>query len=141
MTVPAWVRPYIGIPFVEHGRTFEGCDCWGLCRMVLADQWGVRLPSFGEDYLSATDRAHLNAVIQGRMAPWQVVDRGHERAGDLMLMRSSGVASHIGVVVAPLWVLHVSVKHEALCERYDSVAFDRAIEGIYRHSEMAAHAA
>lgn len=29
-----WWNEYVGLPFADKGRTREGCDCWGLVRLV-----------------------------------------------------------------------------------------------------------
>ena len=43
------VRKYLGIPFADHGRDQDGCDCWGLCCLVYRQEWGIALPDMGED--------------------------------------------------------------------------------------------
>ena len=40
-----WINQYIGIPYVENGASADGCDCYGLLRVV-AEGLGKKLPSF-----------------------------------------------------------------------------------------------
>lgn len=37
---------YLAIPYRKGGRTWDGCDCWGLVRLVLKEERGIILPSF-----------------------------------------------------------------------------------------------
>lgn len=48
-----WVKKYIGIPFVSGGRDKNGCDCYGLVRLILADEYGFDLPVLLGDYSNA----------------------------------------------------------------------------------------
>lgn len=42
----AWVNDYVGVPFVENGRTRDGWDCWGLVLAVYRDRLGLELPDY-----------------------------------------------------------------------------------------------
>ncbi len=46
MRLPGWAGAYVGIPYVTGGRAREGCDCWGLVRLVYADVLRVALPEY-----------------------------------------------------------------------------------------------
>ncbi len=61
---PAWAAEYIGIPFAERGRTRAGCDCWGLVRLVLAERFGIELPSYADGYETVKDHGRLVELIQ-----------------------------------------------------------------------------
>lgn len=134
--VPEWVAEYVGLPFAEHGRERSGVDCWGLIRLVLAEQFGVGVPSYGGDYASTTDQDELGRLIRGEMAPWREVT-GRERAGDGVLLRVRGQPIHVGLVIAPGWMLHVQRDIDSTLERYDGPRWAKRIIGIYRHESMA----
>ena len=44
------MRRYVGLPWLDRGRTADGADCWGLVRLVLAGHFGVEVPSYLDDY-------------------------------------------------------------------------------------------
>ena len=37
---------FVGIPHADLGRDRAGCDCYGLLRLVYAEDLGIALPSF-----------------------------------------------------------------------------------------------
>lgn len=130
--VPAWVEPYIGLPFAEKGRGPDGYDCWGLVRRVLAEQFGLPLPDYGERYATLREHARIAAAItDGLAAGWTHVDRG--AAGDVAIFRPGGARLHIGLMVTPQRFLHAPEGRTSCIERIDSRLWWPRLEGIYRH--------
>jgi lipoprotein Spr len=134
--IPRWANAYVGIPFAPHGRTREGCDCWGLVRLVLADRFGVLLPEF-HGYEGAGDRDGIPALLNEGKAMFMPVPMHQERAGDVVLALVNGAPMHVGVVVEPGVMLHVVKGADACIEDYRRPAWSSRIEGIYRHEAMA----
>ena len=134
---PDWVNAYVGLPFRAHGRDRDGVDCWGLVRLVLADQFGTRLPSYAGGYASVEDAEDIGRLIRGEMGPWREIVPGQEQAGDVVLMRLMNQPMHVGVVVAPSseggWMLHIEDGIDACLEPYDGAKWRRRVLGLYRH--------
>ncbi|MFC7455456.1 C40 family peptidase, partial [Insolitispirillum peregrinum] len=108
--IPAWAAEYIGLPFSDHGRTRDGVDCWGLVRLVLAEQFGFDVPSHDGSYRQTTDRDDLDRLISTeRSSAWSAVPAGSEQAGDVVLLRCLGAACHVGLVVTPGIMIHAEV--------------------------------
>ena len=38
------INDFIGIPFVSKGRTFRGCDCYGLVKLYYKEVLNIELP-------------------------------------------------------------------------------------------------
>ena len=38
------IEKFIGIPFVSKGRTFKGCDCYGLVKLYYKEVLNIELP-------------------------------------------------------------------------------------------------
>lgn len=114
---PAWVADYIGIPFLDLGRTRAGCDCWGLVRLILAEQAGIMLPSFATTYHSESNWPAIvrQADTEKCSASWQCIEAGSEMTFDVaeLLTPVRGAHSwqflpvHVGLVVAAGWLVHV----------------------------------
>lgn len=124
---------YVGIPYADRGRTRAGCDCYGLVRLVMGDLAGVDLPSFAEDYLTSADRAALATLIAGEIAPWQPVALGAEQSFDGVLLRVGRSLSHIGLVVTPGRMLHVSEGGTSCIESYRAPPWSLRLAGLYRY--------
>ena len=97
----AWVREYVGIPFLDRGRDRRGCDCWGLVRLVLGERFGVDLPDYSEGYEGNADWTGIAQLIGSarESGAWSRIDSIAEaRVGDVVVLR--GIPPHIGVVVS-----------------------------------------
>jgi cell wall-associated NlpC family hydrolase len=123
---------FVGIPFADKGRTFDGCDCWGLVRLVLAELRGIALPSYSEQYVAAEDRRALSELIAGELGPWREVPDGSEQPFDAVLMREGRFARHIGLVIAPGRLLHVEQGRTSCIERYRDGVIRPRVVGFYR---------
>jgi len=125
--------PFVGIPYLDRGRTIEGCDCYGLLRLVMAELRGVELPSFSDLYVTAADIHAIACLVEGGLDQWDRVAAGKEQAFDGVLMRRGRDIRHIGVVIEPGRLLHVDRGQTSRIERYRPPApLAARVVGFYR---------
>jgi len=130
--VPEWTADYIGLPFREKGRDRDGLDCWGLVRLVLAERFGLTLPSYDDDYACSLELEENARLIAGRKGDWAEVPEGGEQAGDVLLLRMDGHECHVGIVAAPGIMLHIEAGHDAVWDRYRGLRWKNRVVGVYR---------
>lgn len=131
------IADYIGIPFLTHGRTREGLDCWGLVRLVYHERFGIDLPSLAEGYADATlDRSGVCSLVEAERPAWILVTPGEEQPGDVVLLRLRGLPVHVGVVTRPGWMLHVTAGVETTEERFDDGLWKLRVAGVFRHRAL-----
>ena len=53
---------YIGLRYLDNGRTESGVDCWGLARLFYKQEYNIDLPSYSEEYSGGTDARILQVV-------------------------------------------------------------------------------
>ncbi|MGH6937920.1 host specificity factor TipJ family phage tail protein [Hypericibacter sp.] len=148
---PAWVAGYIGIPFVELGRDREGCDCWGLQRLVFNGRLGIELPSRDTEYRGARRRdiAANAALIKAHIdEDWQKVaekpDDGNcpldgIRLYDLLLIKKYGEPAHVGMVVARGQMLHIEQGVDSCVVEFDKPDQLPGILEVRRHRRLCGH--
>ena len=126
-----WVKKYVGIPFLSNGRTLAGCDCYGLVRLVLRNEYGIDLPELSDNYadaLNVKETARLFAeqlpVLAGQKIP-----APQERA--VVIITEHGVAAHIGIVAGGGYILHTGIKTGSICQRESHPGLRGRIEGYY----------
>lgn len=125
-----WAERYVGIPFVERGRSREGLDCWGLALLVLAEQFRLQnLPDFLDRYAGTRDKA-LPSVFAEGLRQWQPVLA--PAPGDIVVLKIGGKPWHVGVVIARNLMLTIDRGTASVIERLDSLRWSGRIEGYYR---------
>lgn len=146
--LPVWAREYIGIAFLDKGRTHEGCDCWGLNRLIWGEQFALWVPSFLDVYEDAHDGVTVaKAIINyGLIDPiWQRISAGHERLGDGVHLvgyckidgRWERAEAHVGIVLVPGVLIHIEHGIDASLMNYrEKLAGAKRVLGFYRHKEL-----
>lgn len=126
---------FVGIPYLDKGRSIVGLDCWGLLWIVFRELRGINLPSFAERYVTGSDRMAIARLIAGELDDWAAIPAGDEQAFDGVLMREGDFQRHIGIVTSPGMVLHVQSGETSRIERYRSGLLANRIAGFYRYRD------
>lgn len=137
--VTAWVERYLRIPYRDMGRNGDGCDCWGLVRIVLAERADIHLPTHATVAASG-----FNAKISEEAEHWFHVKQGSEKPFDVVRLRSTFVARglpvssdiHLGIVTRKGWMLHTEEKTGPVHVRLDHPAIRGRVRQIYRHRDL-----
>jgi len=144
--IPVWAGDYVGIPFVDLGRDRDGCDCWGLVRMILAERAGLVLPCWATAYESEANRQRVLGLAEDQKSdgPWRRIEPPAERTFDVVELtqpvRSVDgwrfLAIHAGLVVTPGWLIHVERATAALLVDYRRLPMRNRVVAFWRHREL-----
>lgn len=126
-----WSGGYLGLPYLDQGRTLAGIDCWGLCFLVMAAH-GRPVPSYAGLYASHEERREIAGLIQAAKPEWKRVQPAQEL--DLVSFRRGGLESHIGIVVRPGTMLHITRDKPSCLERYDAGYWAGRLTGTWRYA-------
>lgn len=131
---------FVGIPFLDRGRTVAGADCWGLTRLALLKVAGLELPAYDEHYSSASERRINAEMIDGKssMGDWCEVAAGSEQRFDVVVMRDGRFHSHMALVTRPGRMLHTYQGSGSCVDRYHNSPFREKVVAFYRHRSMIA---
>ena len=134
VVIPLWCAPYVGLPYVQGGRSLKGVDCWGLVRLVLQDRAGLELPVHG------ATRFVERALARAMAGPdWSRVEQ--PRALDVVIMVTpvgDGLAAplHVGVMVSATHLLHVDEDALSHCVALRDATVRPRLDGFWRHREL-----
>jgi len=133
MPIPFWAGHYIGLPFYDHGRDALGLDCWGLVRLVMAEQFGIALPLYSGEYQRTTQVEKISNLIERESSKWKLIKSGDEECGDVIVLRMRGKPMHVGIVLGDKRMLHIEVGINSIIEKYSGSRWDKRISGFYRY--------
>lgn len=123
---------YVGVPRLYHGRTPAGWDCWGLVRYVGTHDLGFDWPDFDAAYADCVngDPRTTATAISRVLGHWRLVETPYPGCVATFDRRGlQGVSDprifHVGLIVAPGQMLHVTEESGTVIERYDGFIWKR----------------
>lgn len=132
--LPSWIAQYVGIPYRALGRDRDGCDCWGLLALIYREQFGRDLPDYAmQRWSDGADERVVGHGAQEYASQFVPVPLGEEALGDGVLLRMRGHPLHVGLVLAPGWMLHTHESADSCVESYERFTWKNRVIGIYRY--------
>ena len=133
-----WSVGYVGIPFLDNGHSASGCHCWGLVHLVLKQERGIDVPTYGE--ISAIELAKVAKTMARDQfnKPWIKVTEPREFDVALMYAMEGGhrLLGHAGIMTSPTTVLHVWAATDAVNMSIDHPRVRYRLVGFYRHEAL-----
>jgi len=131
--LPIWLSEYIGIPWVKHGRTGTGVDCWGLLWLIYSKHFRIDINGL----LSAYDDTGIGArevsgVIDGEKSNWRCVEQENVRLGDVVVFNLASIPSHVGMLLDSDNFIHVLEGTHSVIDKWKGLNWASRIEGVYR---------
>lgn len=111
----SWSFAFVGIPFKDRGTGWDGCDCYGLARLILKTRLGIHLPLYPE-IATVNDPAMFRTFVrESASESWMEIPAGQEQPYDLVLMRGivgeegrrASRPVHVGLVIQPGRMIHI----------------------------------
>jgi cell wall-associated NlpC family hydrolase len=124
------INKYVGIPFVDRGNSFSGCDCYGLIRLFYKTEYSIGIPEFNSS-CKDTRRIFIDYMYQ-IARHWDLVDEC--KMGDVIAMaydpNHPNVVQHFAIYIGNDKILQALDKIGVfICDISD---YNRYVKGIYR---------
>lgn len=130
-----WCNEYIHIPFKEHGREPDGCDCWGLARVIYKEKLGIELPTL-LDYKNTKDGCSIAGLYENEHKNWEEIPIGQEKEFDVLVFKILGLPTHIGVVISKGMMIHCEYGIGTHVTEYNrEFQWKKRLAGVYRHAK------
>jgi len=128
---------FVGIPYKNKGRSFNGVDCYGLICLVYKEILGIVLPSFEE--LAYEKRWFLkgkNIIMDNVYEGWYEISPPYRIFdGILFYLRSKNIVNHIGLYIGRNRILHVFSSSSSIIENLDRYKDDIYLAMRYSKTE------
>jgi len=125
---------YIGLPYLENGRTESGVDCWGLARLYYKDQFNIDLPSYTNEYNGGQDPA-IVSIVNAHIDNWEQLTAPN--IGDLCLFNILGEPTHVGIYIGDSKFLHCREGMDSVIESLDNIKWKNRFAGFYKYTTQA----
>lgn len=120
---------YMAIPYKVRGRDFNGCDCWGLVRLFLLNEFGIEIGNHSEYCYKDTEE--IKRVVEEEKKKWDRVDVS--RLGDVAEIQILKRDFHVGVLCHPGYILHICNERFSEMNKIDSPLLKRGIKAYWRY--------
>ncbi len=121
------------IPFVDLGRDWDGCDCWGIVRLIYQEELGIELNHYGGITVHDIMRVVRTLNKEFRQS-WSKVETPKEFDVAAMMNGTDNKSfSHCGIMVSDTTILHMREDSGCMASRIDDPETQSLILGFYRH--------
>ncbi|WP_424360259.1 C40 family peptidase [Methylocystis parvus] len=136
---PHWSAGFVGLPFLDGGRSRAGVDCWGLICLAYAEHLGVALNPLAGRYASTQESQEIAALAVGESeaGPWRRIEPSQAREFDVLLFRAYALPTHVGLVCGPRLMLHATSGRLSGVELYADGKWLPRLIGAWRHESQA----
>lgn len=125
---------YLGIPYLNQGRTRQGLDCWGLILLAYKELQGIDLYDPGIDYPVDWAMRGADHLIENHAHDWMRVYR--PRPFDIAAFKNlAGIVNHVGIVTDVRSFIHCPKAGVVVCRLGDRPWSDR-LSGFYRNRRL-----
>ncbi|WP_019905717.1 NlpC/P60 family protein [Methylobacterium sp. 77] len=136
-----WSADYVGLPWRARGLTREGIACWGLARLVYAEQLGIEVPDYAAAVSSLTERAEVAAVFAENTSaagPWVEVHAAGAQFEivqdfDILVFQRAGLTHHVGIAIGGGRMLHIDTDQDSCLVDFTTGRWASRLVGAYRH--------
>jgi len=134
MILSEFISKILGMPFKEHGRDYDGGDCWSVMYLGYRDVLGRELPSYVDEYVDAGDTEASRRVIQDKILAqkhnWEQVDK--PQAMDVAFFKLGNTGTHLALMIDDKSFIHCEKRIGTVIEKIDSAKWKSRVEGVYR---------
>jgi sulfur carrier protein ThiS len=121
---------YIGLRYLDNGRTESGVDCWGLARLFYKGEYNIDLPSYSEEYSGGTD-ARILQTVELYKDNWE--ETTTPNVGDLCLFNMLGEPMHVGVYLGDNRFLHCRRGSDSVIESLSNLKWKNRFVAFYTY--------
>lgn len=121
---------FIGIPYVNRGSSFQGCDCWGLVWLYHVEVLKKLIPRY--DGYENSESPTIGEYISDRWNQWEPVEPDQKQHGDVLALRVGRHAVHCGIYLGDGRMLHVLEGRMSCLERVNIGFWKNAIVRVGR---------
>lgn len=128
-------RKYLTIPYVFHGRSFEGCDCYGILYLYFREELGIEIDDFAGAVPQYDDYLKSNVMLENACLEWEEIPIGEVRKNDAVIIdsRTNGPI-HCGVMISDTEILQTSSRSGPGVLKLSRVK--HLIHSAYRHKRL-----
>tara|TARA_B100001939_G_scaffold340129_1_gene347774 strand:- start:4679 stop:5110 length:432 start_codon:yes stop_codon:yes gene_type:complete len=131
------VKDYLGVPFLPHGRSRSGADCWGLVYILYQEVYSIGIRSYAGEVGDIHCPLQSGPVFDRHRRGGAWVRTARPVRGDLILWRAGKIPFHVAIFLSEKEMLHTIRGAEVQVMDYPSAAWPRhRIEGFYCHKSL-----
>jgi cell wall-associated NlpC family hydrolase len=112
----------------------EGCDCYGLVRIILKNEYGIELPELSNNYNDARNIKETQKLFREHRPVLASEKLPEPQEAAIALITEMGFPCHIGITAGGGYILHTNAKTGSICQRETHPGLRGRIEGYYRVS-------